>query len=184
MHSLATDGPIRSRTTFGESQSVVELWRDACTIAHHGRDADPTHATKVEARPSQCGTDSTVGAGPYPRTGHLAHRCLPSVDQIDAAWPAFDCADGASSGLSRAEARPLLGSWRQGARSRSGRDVRGHRDQARRFQQGLHGQGPGRAAVEREVPARGADRGRFLAHPVGGRLSPAAGLLPRPMDGA
>ena len=71
-----------------------------------------------------------------------------------------------------------LGRRRSGARARSRGDLHRHRDQARRLQPRLHRQGPTRPRVEREVSARGADRSRRVADPLGHRLPSAAGLLP------
>ena len=71
---------------------------------------------------------------------------------------------------------------RPGARSGSTRAVLGDRDQARRVQRRVHRARSRRARVERQALPGGAHRGRRLANPVGGRLSPAARLHARAVD--
>ena len=95
----------------------------------------------------------------------------PNASQLAELWVAPD------------SARDLF--WGVGGerpRARSRRELHGHRDQAHRLQQGLHRDGPGRRQVERQVPARGRDRGRRVADALGHRLSPAADLLGRDVE--
>src|SRR6266850_6242066 len=80
-------------------------------------------------------------------------------------------------------ARSLLGRWRDAPCAAARRHVYRGEERRDRIQRELRRHVSGRHRVEREDWPRGANRSRHVAHLMGPRLPPAAGLLPAVVEG-